>query len=344
MTEQLELYDVTIIGGGPAGMYAAFYSGMRDMKTKLIEAKDKLGGRMLFYPEKMIWDVGGVTPVLCENLIRQLEEQARTFEPKIIFGQQITSMDRQEDGTIILTSVTGERHWTRTVIMAIGYGIYKMAKLELEGADRYEVTNLHYTVQELEPFRGKRVLISGGGDSAVDWANELEPIADSVTVVHRRDRFGGLERNVLRMKESSVTIRTPYAVDKLYSSNGECIEQVTISHIETGDSETVDVDAIIVNHGMKSDFGQILEWGLDMGEWHANVSGKLETNIPGIFAAGDFVTYESKLHLIAGAFTDAALAVNSAKLYMDPAADKVAYVSSHNSRFKEKNKALGVVE
>ncbi|GGD58282.1 NAD(P)/FAD-dependent oxidoreductase [Paenibacillus nasutitermitis] len=344
MTEQLELYDVTIIGGGPAGMYATFYSGMRDMKTKLIEARDKLGGRMLFYPEKMIWDVGGVTPTLCENLIRQLEEQARTFDPDIVFGQQIQKMDRQEDGTMILTSSTGERHWTRTVIMAIGYGIYKTAKLELEGADRYEVTNLHYTVQELEPFRGKHVLISGGGDSAVDWANELEPVAKSVTVVHRRDKFGGLERNVLRMKQSSVRLRTPYAVEKLYSRNGESIEQVTITHLETGDSDILDVDAIIVNHGMKSDFGQILEWGLDMGEWHANVSEKLETNLPGVFAAGDFVTYGSKLHLIAGTFTDAALAVNSAKLYMDPAADKVAYVSSHNSRFKEKNKALGVVE
>lgn len=200
MDQQLELYDVTIIGGGPAGMYSAFYSGMRDMKTKLIEARDRLGGRMLFYPEKMIWDVGGVTPILCENLIKQLEEQARTFDPTIVFEQQIEGFERQPDGTIILTSATGEKHWTRTVIMAIGYGIYKMAKLELEGADRYEVTNLHYTVQELEPFRGKRVLISGGGDSAVDWANELEALAEQVTVVHRRDHFGGLERNVIRMR------------------------------------------------------------------------------------------------------------------------------------------------
>ncbi|WP_125665762.1 NAD(P)/FAD-dependent oxidoreductase [Paenibacillus baekrokdamisoli] len=344
MDEQLDLYDVTIIGGGPAGMYAAFYSGMRDMKTKLIEAKDRLGGRMLFYPEKMIWDVGGVTPILCENLIRQLEEQARTFEPTLVFEQQIEGLDRQGDGTFLLTTACGEKHWTRTVIMAIGYGIYKMAKLELEGADRYEVTNLHYTVQELEPFRDKHVLISGGGDSAVDWANELEALAKSVTVVHRREKFGGLERNVLRMRESSVDVRTPYAVDKLHSISGDRIEQVTISHVETGESEMLEVDAIIVNHGMKSDFGPILDWGLNMGEWHANVSEKLETNIPGVFAAGDFVIYGSKLHLIAGTFTDAALAVNSAKLYMDPEADKVAYVSSHNSRFKEKNKALGVVE
>ncbi|ASR48473.1 thioredoxin reductase [Paenibacillus kribbensis] len=344
MTESLELYDVTIIGGGPAGMYTAFYSGMRDMKTKLIEAKHELGGRMRIYPEKMIWDVGGVTPILCEKLIDQLEQQARTFEPTIVLGQQITGLDRQDDGTFLLTSATGEQHWTRTVILAVGYGILKMAKLEIEGADRYEVTNLHYTVQELEPFRGKHVLISGGGNSAVDWANELESIAASVTVVHRRDHFGGHEKNVARMKTSSVQVLTPYAVSQLHSSNGETIEQVTISHVETGETQILNVDAVIVNHGLKSDFGPIRDWGLDMGEWHARVSEKLETNVPGIFAAGDFVEYGSKLYLIAGTFTDAALALNSAKLYIDPSADKAAYVSSHNSRFKEKNRELGVLE
>ncbi|GGF75979.1 ferredoxin--NADP reductase 1 [Paenibacillus albidus] len=344
MSNQLELYDVTIIGGGPAGMYTAFYSGMRDLKTKLIEAKEELGGRMLIYPEKMIWDVGGVTPILCHQLIGQLKEQAQTFEPTIVLGQQITHQARQEDGTYILTAASGEQHWTRTVILAIGYGILQMAKLEIEGADRYEVTNLHYTVQELEPFRGKRVLISGGGDSAVDWANELESVAASVTVVHRREQFGGHEKNIVRMKNSSVDVRVPYAVSQLHSSNGETIDQVTINHVESGETVQFEVDAVIVNHGLKSDFGPLKKWGIDMGDWCANVSGKLETNLPGIFAAGDFVDYPSKVRLIAGTFTDAVLALNSAKLYLDPSAPKVAYVSSHNERFKEKNKALGVVD
>lgn len=344
MSIELELYDVTIIGGGPAGMYTAFYSGMRDLKTKLIEAKEELGGRMLIYPEKMIWDVGGVTPILCRKLIDQLAEQARTFDPTIVLGQQIIAQERQEDGTYILTSATGERHWTRTIILTIGYGILQMAKLEIEGADRYEVTNLHYTVQELEPFRGKRVLISGGGDSAVDWANELEQVAASVTIVHRREQFGGHEKNIARMKASSVQVRVPHTVSQLHSSDGEKIDQVTITHMESGTSEQLEVDAVIVNHGLKSDFGPLKDWGLDMGEWWANVSSRLETNLPGVFAAGDFVDYSSKVRLIAGTFTDAVLALNSAKLYMDPDAPKVAYVSSHNERFKEKNKALGVVD
>lgn len=342
--EELELYDVTIIGGGPAGMYTAFYSGMRDLKTKLIEAKEELGGRMLIYPEKMIWDVGGLVPTRCDKLVEQMKQQAMTFEPTIVLGQHIVGQERLEDGTYLLTSATGERHLTRTVILAVGYGILQMAKLEIEGADRYEVTNLHYTVQEVEPFRGKHVLISGGGNSAVDWANELEPVAASVTVIHRREHFGGHERNVAKMKESSVNVKIPYAIGQLHSTDGETIDEVTISHTESGETEKIKVDAVIVNHGLKAEFGPLRDWGLDIGQWWVEVNGKMETKLPGIFGAGDFVNHESKLRLIAGTFTDAASALNSAKLFMDPEADKVAYVSSHNDRFKEKNKALGAAE
>ncbi len=350
MTQELELYDITIIGGGPAGLYAAFYSGMRDMKTKLIEAKEELGGRLLIYPEKMIWDVGGVTPIRCEQLIKQMIQQAHTFDPTIVLGQQISGLERLEDGTMLLTAITGEQHHTRALVLALGYGVLKMAKLDIEGAERYELTNLHYTVQGLEGFRNKRVLISGGGDSAVDWANELEPIATNVTVVHRREQFGGHEKNVKRMKASSVDVRTPYAVARLHGNvSGDAIEAVSIARMNAeGDlmeeTEKLGIDAVIVNHGLRGDFGSIVDWGMDMGKWDINVNEKLATNLPGIFVAGDTANYPSKVNLIAGAFTDAVLAVNSAKLHLEPAAAKVAYVSSHNAKFKERNKALGVAE
>jgi len=350
MTQALELYDITIIGGGPAGLYGAFYSGMRDMKTKLIEAKEELGGRLLIYPEKMIWDVGGITPIRCEQLIKQLIQQAHTFDPTIVLGQQISGLERLEDGTMLLTAVTGEQHHTRSLVLALGYGVMKMAKLDIEGAERYELTNLHYTVQQLESFRNKRVLISGGGDSAVDWANELEPIAESITVVHRREHFGGHEKNVKRMKESSVDVRTPYAVTRLHGNvSGDAIEAVSIAQINADgalmeETERLGIDDVIVNHGLRGDFGSIVDWGMDMGQWNINVNEKLATNLPGIFAAGDTANYLSKVKLIAGAFTDAVLAVNSAKLHIEPAAAKMAYVSSHNIKFKERNKALGVSE
>lgn len=341
MTEELALYDVTIIGGGPAGLYTAFYSGMRDLKTKIIEYGPELGGRLLIYPEKMIWDVGGVAPILGEQLIKQLIEQAKTFDPTIVLKQQITGVEKLIDGSFILTAATGERHRSKTIILAIGYGMLTMKKLEIEGADRYEVTNLHYTVQELEEFRGKNVLISGGGNSAVDWANELEAIAASVTVVHRRDEFGGHEQNVRRMKESSVTVATPCEITQLHGG-GDMIESVSITYLETGEVSRVDVDAVIVNHGLGYNYGPLAEWGIHMKDHVALVDEHGETNIPGIYGAGDFIEHPSKVRLIAGAFTDGALALNAAKLRIEPDAPEMAYVSSHNIRFKERNKKIGL--
>lgn len=338
-----ELYDVTIVGGGPAGLYTAFYSGMRDLKTKIIEYSSQLGGRMLIYPEKMIWDVGGVPPILGGQLIEHLIEQAKTFDPTIVFNQKVEHLERQSDGTFILTSSTGEKHYSKTVILAVGYGVLSMQKLEIEGADKYEVTNLHYTVQELEIFRDKHVLISGGGNSAVDWANELEPIAASVTVVHRRDEFGGHEKSVLKMRESSVCLKTPYEVVQLHG-DGELIQSVSIENKESGEIERIELDAIIVNHGLKCDYGALEKWGLSIEDGVAIVNEKRETNIAGIYGAGDFVDHPSKVRYIAGAFTDGILALNSAKLYLEPDAPKVAYVSSHNIRFKERNKKIGLVD
>jgi thioredoxin reductase len=300
------LYDVTIVGGGPAGMYAAFYSGMRDMKTKLIEAKEELGGRLLIYPEKMIWDVGGVTPIRCERLIQQLVEQAQTFEPTIVLGQQITGLEHLEDGTMIVTSHNGERHHTRTLILTIGYGVSHPAKLELEGANRYEVTNLHYTVTSLESFRGKRVLLSGGSDTAVDWAMELESIAASITMVHRRERLGGHEKNVRHIMESSIRIVAPYVIAQLHGS-GDRIEAVTLARVDaegsmTAETERLEVDAVIINHGHPGDLGPIVNWGLEM-EWSSiQAYERMATNIPGVFVAGDTASYPNKLSLIAGAF------------------------------------------
>jgi len=338
-----ELYDVTIVGGGPAGLYTAFYSGMRDLKTKIIEYSSQLGGRMLIYPEKMIWDVGGVPPILGGQLIEHLIEQAKTFDPTIVFNQKVEHVEKQSDGTFILTSSTGEKHYSKTVILAVGYGVLSMQKLEIEGADKYEVTNLHYTVQELEIFRDKHILISGGGNSAVDWANELEPIAASVTVVHRRDEFGGHEKSVLKMRESSVCLKTPYEIVQLHG-DGELIQSVSIENKETSVIERIELDAIIVNHGLKCDYGALEKWGLNIEDGVAIVNEKRETNIEGIYGAGDFVDHPSKVRYIAGAFTDGILALNSAKLYLEPDAPKVAYVSSHNIRFKERNKKIGLVD
>lgn len=374
--EHSELYDLTIIGGGPAGMYAAFYAGMRDMKVKLIEGKDYLGGFLHTYAEKTIWDIGGIPPLRCENLIEWLADQARTFDPTIVLGQRVDGLEKLPGGAFRLRTANGETHDTRTILVAIGRGITEMTKLNVQGADRYELTNLHYTVQNPESFRDKRVLISGGGNSAVDWANELADVASQVIVVHRREEFQAMERSVSRMLENA-DVRTPYVLQELHGE-GDAIVAVSIEHaesgsaepeqieggdksgsaerihtddkrssaerIQTGDeragAERIEVDAVVVSHGYTRSYGDLLEWGLDIGSHGIRVSDHAITNLPGIFAAGDCATYSNKVKLIAGAFTDAVLAVNSAMSYIDAEAPTMAYVSSHNEKFREMNKQL----
>lgn len=343
VVNQEDLYDVTIIGGGPAGLYSAFYSGMRDMKTKIVEYQSELGGKMLFYPEKIIWDIGGLPPTPGAQVLTNLHQQANTFEPTICLNEQIKELTRREDGVFVLQGSSGETHYSKCVVLAMGHGIFKTEKLNIEGADRYEVTNLHYTVQQLDAFKDKQVIISGGGNSAVDWANALEPIAKSVKVVHRRDEFGGHESNVKKMKQSSVQVCTPYCIEELHGDvSGTQIERVTLKHLETEERIDHQVDAVIVNHGYKMDLDFLLKSPLqfETTEGVLTVNEKMETSVPGIYAAGDLVSNDGKLRLIAGAYVDGAKAINQAKIFIEPEATEQAYVSSHNERFKEKNEEL----
>lgn len=334
----LECYDVTIIGGGPAGLYAAFYSGMRDLKTKVIEHEKELGGKVNVYKEKTIWDVGGLPPTSGTQLISHLVDQALTFHPAIAMGEQVIDIQRMDDGLFHITTNKNRDHYSKAIILTTGYGILRQAKLNIQGTEKFETSNLHYTVNNMEQFRHKHVIISGGGNSAVDWANELEPMAKSVTVVHRRDQFGGHEKFVEKMRQSSVDILTPYAIDDVKASpDGCCIEQVTLKHCENEQCHLRRTDAVIVNHGYQPDLSFLNHHplGLQVEERRLLTSPHMETSASGIFAAGDISNHSSSIPLIAGAFTEAGLAVNAAKLYIHPDADRYALVSSHNDRFKK---------
>ncbi|WP_440109692.1 NAD(P)/FAD-dependent oxidoreductase [Paenibacillus sp. QZ-Y1] len=333
-----EIVDVTIIGGGPAGMYAAFYAGMREMKVKIIEGKDQLGGFLHTYSEKTIWDVGGVPPMKCSKLIEWLVQQAMTFDPAVVLNCKVEKFTRLENGILALHTAGGELHYTRTLIVAVGRGIAEAHKLDIEDTNEYERGNLYYTVQNPEHFRGKHVLISGGGNSAVDWAIELAGIADRVTVIHRQAEFRAMERNVSQMKDIA-DVKTPYQITKLHG-NGERIHQVVITHMHSQENVLLDVDEVVVSHGYKSNVSDLASCGLVMNDGTILMSQLAETSIPGIFAAGDCATHDSKVRLIAGAFNDAIVAVNSAKKYLTPEAPDMAYVSSHNELFREKNRHI----
>ncbi|MCM3570651.1 NAD(P)/FAD-dependent oxidoreductase [Neobacillus mesonae] len=326
----MKLYDVTIIGGGPIGLFTAFYCGMREMETKIIEYLPFLGGKVsYFYPEKTIRDIGGIPAITGEELIKQLEEQSRTFDPTIVLNQQVVGLEQLEDGTFLLTSHIGEKHHTKTIILATGFGVLKSTKLDVEGAEKYEGRHLHYTVESLECFKDKRVLISGWGNSALDWANELLPITKQLSVVHRRNEFSGLERYITNLRNSSAAILSPYIIEELHG-DGQNLSCASVKNLETGKVHMIEADEVLVNHGFLIDSRPMKEWGLEFQKGGIKVDRFMQTNIKGIFAAGDIASYQNKLHLIAGGFFEGPTAVNSAKAYIHPEKElKPIYSTTH---------------
>ncbi|PGH86708.1 thioredoxin reductase [Bacillus thuringiensis] len=339
-----ELFDVTVIGGGPAGLYSAFYSGLREMKTKIIEFQPHLGGKIHVYPEKMIWDVGGLLPVTGDKLIEQLVQQGVTFKPEVVLDTKVESIIRNQDGTFTLKTSTGEEHFSKTVIVATGSGILKPQKLSIEGAERFEVSNLNYTVKSLKRFKGKTVIISGGGNSAVDWANELEPIAKKVYVTYRKEELSGHEAQVKQLMNSSAECFFNTSITKLIAGdNHEAIEYVELTNHETGEVSHLPIDEVIINHGYERDITLLENSELDVAiidNYYIAGNANSESSVDGLYAAGDILKHEGKLHLIAGAFQDAGNAVNKAKQFIQPDASEYGMVSSHNEVFKKRNREL----
>ncbi len=338
-----DVYDVTIIGAGPAGLYSAFYAGLREMKTKIIEFQPFLGGKINVYPEKLIWDVGGLTPVTGEQLIQQLVKQAMTFDPTIVLNEKVVSI-AEEEGIFTLLTHSGQKHYSKTVIIAIGGGILKPMKLQVEGAEKFELTNLHYTVKSYAHFHNKTVLISGGGNSALDWANELSDVAKKVYLTYRKDTLKGHEATISQVLHKGVVCLLNTEIERLIASDDhETIERVVLQHHDEDAQSELAVDEVIVCHGYEHEKELINNSKVHIrmkDEYCIDGTPLSETSVPGIFAAGDVLKHEGKLFLIAGAFQDAANAVNRAKQYITPEAASYGMVSSHNELFKDKNKEL----
>lgn len=313
MTEE-NLYDITIIGGGPTGLFAAFYGGMRQMKVKIIESMPQLGGQLAaLYPEKYIYDVAGFPKVLAQDLVNNLKVQAEQFNPEIVLEQSVQNVEKKDDHFELTTDK--EVHYSKAVIITAGVGAFQPRRLELDDARKFEGKNLLYFVNDLQSFKGKKVLVAGGGDSAVDWSLMLEPIADEVTLTHRRAKFRAHEHSVEQLLSSNVKIKTPHQVKELVN-DGEKITSVVLDNGES--EEKINVDAVIVNYGFVSSLGPIKNWGLEIERNSIIVNSKMETNIKGIYAAGDICTYDGKVKLIASGFGEAPTAVNNAKTYIDP--------------------------
>lgn len=318
ITDMTDITDMTIIGGGPAGMFAAFYAGMRQASVKIIDSMPQLGGQPIaLYPEKYIYDIAGFPKTTAAQLTRNLEEQMALFPVEICLEEKVQLVIKRDERLFeIITDKSV--HYSKSVIVTAGIGAFEPRRLDLLHAGRYESANLHYAVKDLQPFANKHVVINGGGDSAVDWALMLEPIASEVTLIHRRDKFRAHEHSVTKLMASTVKVITSAEITELHGA--ERIEEITVDLSKAGETVKISCDALIVNFGFLSSIGPIAEWGLEVQKGSIVVDSRMESSIPGIFAAGDITTYPGKVKLIAVGFGEAPTAINNAKVYIDPTA------------------------
>jgi len=317
MIDEHELYDITIIGGGPTGLFTAFYGGLRNAKVKIIESLPELGGQLTaLYPEKFIYDVAGFSKTSAKNLVEKLVDQLAIFPIEYCLGESVEEVRKDDEGIFTLKTSNG-LHYSKTIIIAAGNGSFSPRKLEVEEAIPYEGKNLHYFIKDMNQFEGKDVVICGGGDSAVDWALMLEPIAKNVTIIHRRNEFRAHEHSVTQLEQSKVDIITPFVPVEI-NGDGEKINQVTLQKTRSEERVVIDLDYFIVNYGFVSKLGTINDWGLEIEKNSIVVNSKMETNIKGIYAAGDINTYPGKVKLIATGFGDAPTSVSNALAYIDP--------------------------
>lgn len=315
----MDRVDVTILGGGPAGLFAAFYAGMRGMSVRILDSLPELGGQLVaLYPEKYVYDMPGFPKVLAKDLAAALVEQATQFGPYVDLEETAERLVPNGDEGYTLETDKGNLFPTRTLIIAAGAGAFHPSKLGVPDEARYEGAGLSYGVRDKAALAGREVLIVGGGDSAFDWALELSGIAKSVCLVHRRDQFRAHEDTVRRVREAGVAFRLWTVTKELHGD--PALSRVTLENTQTKERETVACDALIVNVGFKASLGPLATWGLQIEKHAIQVDGHFETNLPNVFAVGDVAAYPSKIKLIATGVGEAATAVCVAKTRLDPAA------------------------
>jgi thioredoxin reductase len=333
--------DITIIGAGPTGLFAAFYAGMRGASHRLIDNLDQVGGQLTaLYPEKYIFDVAGFPKILAKDLVKGMAEQGLQWKAPLHLGEKVIGLRREQDnGKPLFTVITDRDEYPgRTVLIAGGIGAFTPRKLPLKDADQWLGKGLYDRVLSPKEFSGKRVLIVGGGDSAFDWAVNLQGVAKSILMIHRRDGFRAHQATVDQVHglcaAGKMELRTFWEVKAI--DGNQRIERVTIVNNKTKDAETVAMDAVLPQLGFLSSLGAIAEWGLDIEKGDITVSQTMETNIPGMFAAGDITTYPGKLKLIATGVAEACIAVNHAVHFINPTAKIEPGHSSNMALFGQK--------
>jgi thioredoxin reductase (NADPH) len=308
--------DIAIVGAGPAGLFAAYYAGFRGLSTAVIDALPEPGGQVTaMYPEKMIFDVGGFPAVRGRDLVANLVEQAGQYDPTYLLGVRAEKLSYTEDGRPVLTMTDGEAVTCGAVIITGGLGSFTARPLP--AADAFTGTGILFFVKRLDELAGHDVVIVGGGDSAFDWALALQPVAKSVTMVHRRDKFRAHAATVARVQELPVEIIVNAEVSRVLGDGQVIGCEVTVRGEPV---RSLPADTVVAALGFTADLGPLADWGLKLDRRHILADSTTATNLPRVFAAGDISEYPGKVRLIATGFGEAATAVNNAAVAIDPAA------------------------
>ena len=315
--------DALIIGAGPCGLFQVFELGLLGVNAHIVDALREPGGQCAeLYPDKPIYDIPAIPVLNAQELVDALMEQIAPFEPVFHLGQEVTVLRPlgERQGFHVETGA-GTRFEAQTVFLAGGVGSFQPRRLRLDGAEAIEGRQLHYRVKDSSRFRGKRLLILGGGDSALDWALELGSMAESVTLAHRRDEYRAAPASVAQFKERVAEGRAGLCENARATGlqlDGDDLKSVTLS-IGGIERDPIEVDDLLVFFGLAPKLGPIAGWGLDLNRKTVNVDPeKFQTNVPGIFAIGDICNYPGKKKLILSGFHEAALAAFAAKAMLTP--------------------------
>lgn len=307
--------DVVVIGAGPTGLYATYYAGFRGLRTVLIDSLPEPGGQIAaMYPEKLIYDVAGFPAIKGRDLVGALLAQADAFDPTWLLDRPAVALDRAADGRLRLRTACGDEVVTTSIVIAGGIGTFTPRPLPAGG--EFVGRGVEHFVTDPQAYADQQVVVLGGGDSAVDWALMLEPLAASVTLVHRRDRFRAHQASLAALAATSTHVRTPYVLDKLAGT--DWVERAVLREVGSGDLVEVACTHVVAALGFTANLGPLSTWGLQVRDRHVVVDSTMSTGVPGIYAAGDITEYPGKVRLISVGFGEAALAVNNAAAAADP--------------------------
>ena len=313
--------DVLIIGAGPCGLFAVFELGLLDMKAHLIDILDKPGGQCAeLYPEKPIYDIPGLPMVTGDGLTKALLEQIKPFGPVFHYQEMVQTIEKVGDPLFRVTTDQNKVFEAKVVVIAAGGGSFQPKRPPIPGIEAYEEKSVHYAVRKMEIFRGKRLLIAGGGDSALDWTLNLAPVASELTLLHRRDDFRAAPDSVNKMKALVAAGKINLAIGQVTSLDG-AEGQVSAAVVKRNDGSVFSIacDAILPFFGLTMKLGPVADWGLTLkGDLIEVETASFETNVPGIFAIGDINTYPGKLKLILCGFHEGALMAQKAHRYVYP--------------------------